>query len=202
VLSCLGSPPVIIWPLTAAAITAIIFPSDCVGFRPLAPSLVELPHSLNVSDRRRNTLKSAHNRSESLCAGLSVPCRIFWAWFGRALGFNSVRSRFLAWSFEAFGALWAQPSSCGEAHVQRAKRSCQRLHPLRARNETRPQRWPFLWVVFIFDPSDGPEGQFSWRILMKFRDKRRLQKRSSLGLGVHSGALSLDVVWLYLGWGN
>ncbi len=27
-------------------------------------------------DRRRNTTKSGQNRSESLCAGLSVPCRI------------------------------------------------------------------------------------------------------------------------------
>jgi hypothetical protein len=39
----------------------------------------ELSHSLNVSDRGRNTPKWAHNRSESLCAGLCDPCRICWA---------------------------------------------------------------------------------------------------------------------------
>ena len=34
--------------------------------------------SLKVSDRRRNTPKSGQNRSESLCAGLWAPCRVFW----------------------------------------------------------------------------------------------------------------------------
>ncbi len=37
--------------------------------RPCAFISAELPHSLKVSDRRRNTPKSAQNRSESLCAG-------------------------------------------------------------------------------------------------------------------------------------
>ncbi len=44
----------------------------------------ELSHSLKFSDRRRNTRKSGQNRSESLCAGLWSPCRVFWAWFGPA----------------------------------------------------------------------------------------------------------------------
>ena len=52
----------------------------------------ELSHSLKVSDRRRNTPKSAQNRSESLCVGLWVPCRIFWAWFDPALGPNPARN--------------------------------------------------------------------------------------------------------------
>jgi hypothetical protein len=38
--------------------------------------------TVEVSDRRRNTTKSGNDRSESLCAGLLSPCRIFWAWFG------------------------------------------------------------------------------------------------------------------------
>ncbi len=41
----------------------------------------ELSHGLKVSDRRRNTPKSAQNRSVSLCADLWVPCLIFWASF-------------------------------------------------------------------------------------------------------------------------
>ena len=45
-------------------------------------SSAELSHSLKVSDRRRNMTKSGQNRSESLCAGLWVPCRVFWVWFG------------------------------------------------------------------------------------------------------------------------
>ncbi len=56
-------------------------------------SSAELFRSLKVSDRRRNAPKSAQYRSESLCAGLWAPCRIFWAWFGQALGPNPVRSR-------------------------------------------------------------------------------------------------------------
>ncbi len=55
--------------------------------------------------------KPVQNRSESLCAGSWVPCRIFWAWFGPALGPNPVRNcRFPAGSLEVFGALLAQPS--------------------------------------------------------------------------------------------
>ncbi len=45
------------------------------------------------SDRRRNTPKSAHNLSESLCAGLWVPCQIFWACIDPALGTIPVRNR-------------------------------------------------------------------------------------------------------------
>ncbi len=72
-------------------------------------SSAELSHFLKVSDRRRNTPKSAHYRSESLCAGL--PCRIFGVWFGQVLGPNPVRNRrFLAGSLKVFGALVAQPS--------------------------------------------------------------------------------------------
>ncbi len=70
----------------------------------------ELFRSLKVSDRRRHTPKSAQNRSESLCAGLWVPCRIFWAWFGLALGPNPNRNRgFPAGSLNVFGAFLAQP---------------------------------------------------------------------------------------------
>ncbi len=50
----------------------------------------ELSHGLKVSDRRRNTPKSVQNPSESLCAGLWVPCRVFWVGFGPALGRNPV----------------------------------------------------------------------------------------------------------------
>jgi hypothetical protein len=59
--------------------------------------------------------KSAQHRSESLCAGLWAPCRIFWAGFGPAFGPasgpNPARNRrFLAGSLKVFGALTAQPS--------------------------------------------------------------------------------------------
>ncbi len=37
----------------------------------------KLSHSLNVSDHCGNTPKSSQNRSESLCAGLWVPRRVF-----------------------------------------------------------------------------------------------------------------------------
>ena len=68
------------------------------------------PTDLENSDRRRNTPKSGHNRSESLCAGLWAPCRVFWAWFGPALGPNPARNRrFPAGSLKVFGALLAQP---------------------------------------------------------------------------------------------
>ncbi len=64
-----------------------------------------------VSDRRRNMPKRAQNRSEPLCAGLWVPCRVFWGWFGAALGSHPIRNRrFLAGSLKVFGALLAQPS--------------------------------------------------------------------------------------------
>ncbi len=51
-----------------------------------------LASSLEVSDRRRNTPKSAQNRSESLCAGPWVPRRVFWAW-SPSLGQNLARIR-------------------------------------------------------------------------------------------------------------
>ena len=74
----------------------------------------ELSHSLKVSDRRRNTPKSVQNRSESLCVGLGVPCRIFWVWFDPALGPNPARNRrFPTGSLKVFGALLAQPSVFG-----------------------------------------------------------------------------------------
>ena len=71
--------------------------------------LAELSHILEVSDRRRNTPNLDRNRSESLCAGLWVSCRIFWAWVGPALGPNLVR-RLPAGSLKVIGALLAQPS--------------------------------------------------------------------------------------------
>ncbi len=62
-----------------------------------------------TTDRRRNTPKSAQNRSESLSPGLSVPCRVFWAWFGAALGPKPVRNRrFPAGSLKVFRALWCR----------------------------------------------------------------------------------------------
>ena len=65
------------------------------------------------SDRRRNTPKSGQNRSESLCAGLWAPCRVFGAWFGFVLGPNPGRNRrFPAGSLNIFGALLAQPRWC------------------------------------------------------------------------------------------
>ena len=70
------------------------------------PKTVELYHRLKVSARRRNTPKSAQSRSRSLCSGLWVPCRIFWAWFGPALGPNTAWNRsFPAGSLRCFGAL-------------------------------------------------------------------------------------------------
>ncbi len=74
-------------------------------------SQTPVSHSLQVSDRRRNTTKSGQNRSESLCAGLGAPCRLFWAWFGFALGPSPGRNRrFPAGSLKVFGALLVQPS--------------------------------------------------------------------------------------------
>ncbi len=71
-------------------------------------SSAELPHRTKVSDPRRNTPKSDQNRSESLCAGLWVPCRMFWAWFGFVLGPIPVRNRRCpAGSLQVFGALLA-----------------------------------------------------------------------------------------------
>ncbi len=50
----------------------------------VTPHSAERSHSLKVSDRRRNTTRSGQNRSESSGAGLWVPCRVFWTWFGAA----------------------------------------------------------------------------------------------------------------------
>jgi hypothetical protein len=73
-------------------------------------SSAELSHSLKASDRRRNTPKSAQNRSGSSCTGLWAPCRIFGAWFGPALAPNPARNRTLpAGSLKVVGALLAQP---------------------------------------------------------------------------------------------
>ncbi len=73
-------------------------------------SSAKLSHSLKVSEHRRNTPKSAQNRSESLCAGRWVQCRIFWAWFGFALGPHPARNRrFPTGSLQVVGALLAQP---------------------------------------------------------------------------------------------
>ncbi len=52
------------------------------GKWPAHPS--NLSRSLKVLDRGRNTQKPVRNRSESCCAGLWAPCRVFWAWFGPA----------------------------------------------------------------------------------------------------------------------
>ncbi len=79
---------------------------------PLGPTRnsAELSHSSKGSGRRRNTPTSAQNRSESLCAALWIVCRIFWAWFGPALGQIPIRNRrFPAGSFPVFGALVARP---------------------------------------------------------------------------------------------
>ena len=94
--------------------------SHCDGLAPapnpqVAQTLdsAELSRSLKVSDRRRNTPKSAQNRSESLRAGLWVPWRIFWAWFCCVLDRNPARHRrFPAGSLKVFGALLAQPRRC------------------------------------------------------------------------------------------
>ncbi len=49
--------------------------------------------------------KAVQIRSESLCANLRAPRRIFWAWFGPALGPNPARKRrFPAGFLKAFGA--------------------------------------------------------------------------------------------------
>ncbi len=70
-------------------------------------NLTELSHSSKFANRRRNTPKSDHNRSESLCAGLWVPCRVLRAWFGPACGPNPARSRrLLAGSLKFVGALF------------------------------------------------------------------------------------------------
>ncbi len=53
----------------------------------------EPSHNFTVSGRRRNATKTGKNRSESLCAGLWVPCRVFKPWFGAALGPNPIRNR-------------------------------------------------------------------------------------------------------------
>ncbi len=63
--------------------------SSCKGGAEKASTLpppsidsAELSHSSQVLYRRRNTPKSAQNRWESVCAGLWVPCRVFWVRFG------------------------------------------------------------------------------------------------------------------------
>ena len=74
----------------------------------VAPSMPEASaaHNLKVSDRRRNRPTSAQNRSESLCVGLRVPCRICWARFGQTSGADRVRSRrFPAGSLKISGPL-------------------------------------------------------------------------------------------------
>ncbi len=90
------------------------FGSRCEPVPPRAEANLgsaELSHSLKVSDRRRKTPKSAQNPSESWCASLWAPCRVFWAWFCPALRPNSVRDRrFPAGSLQVFRALLAQPS--------------------------------------------------------------------------------------------
>ncbi len=55
----------------------------------------ELSHSLEVSDRRRNTPKSGQNRSELVCASLWAPSADFWfgfVQFGTDLGPKSAIS--------------------------------------------------------------------------------------------------------------
>ncbi len=59
--------------------------------------------------RRRNTTKSGQNRSESLGAGLWVPCRLFWAWFGAR------KRRFPARSVKMCGPLLPQPILAGSS---------------------------------------------------------------------------------------
>ncbi len=88
------------------------FPVPAVesGPPPAPRSSAELLTVSQISDRSRNTPKSAQNRSESLCAGLWVPSRTFWAWFVPALGRNPARNRrFPAGSLKVVGALVAQP---------------------------------------------------------------------------------------------
>ncbi len=90
---------------------------------------VELSHSLKVSNRRRHAPKSCQNRSESLCAGLWAPCRVFWAWFGLVLGPLLVRNRrFPAGSLKIAEARLAQPS-----HVLYHLGSATMLRQLRGR---------------------------------------------------------------------
>ncbi len=78
-------------------------------------------HSLKVSDRRRNTPKSVQIRPDSLCAGLWVPCRIFGAWSGPALGPNPARHRIFVrvWGF---GARLASPHRMGNPRFRGYRR--------------------------------------------------------------------------------
>ncbi len=93
------------------------FPSPGDGKLTTVPNRVsvsaELSYSLKVSDRHRNTPKSAQSRSESLCASLWVSYRVFWAWLGFALGPTPARNR--AGSLKVCGALLAQQSCCDMA---------------------------------------------------------------------------------------
>jgi hypothetical protein len=68
----------------------------------------------NMRSQASGSRGGADSFALSLCAGLWVPCRIFWAWFGPALGPNPARyRRFPAGFFEVFRALLAQPRQCG-----------------------------------------------------------------------------------------
>ncbi len=59
----------------------------------------------------RIVVETRRNRSRIVRNGFWVPCRIFLAWFGPALGSNPVRNRrFPAGSLKVFGAMLAQPS--------------------------------------------------------------------------------------------
>ncbi len=90
--------------------------SEC--FTEVTNGASELSSSLEVSDRRRNTPKAVQIRSESLCAGLWVLCRIFWAWFGPVVGPNPARNRRLPDEFlKVFGALLAQPKVVSQRKV-------------------------------------------------------------------------------------
>ena len=79
------------------------------GLGSLGVFSAELSHSFKVSDRRRNTQKSAQNRSESLCAGLRAPCQIFGLGLAQLLGPNPARNRrFPAGSLKVVGAFVVQ----------------------------------------------------------------------------------------------
>ncbi len=97
-------------PQVAAAMPALFQWSDCMRGPPTgSDDSAQLSRNFNVYVRRRNTRKSGQHRSDSLCAGLRVQCRVFWVWFGPPLGQNPARNRrFPAGSLEVFGALSAQ----------------------------------------------------------------------------------------------
>ncbi len=74
-----------------------------------AVDMTELSHFLKVSDRRRSTPKSGQNHSESLCAGLRAPCRVFGACSGLAVARLEIEDPRPGPSLRVFGALLAQP---------------------------------------------------------------------------------------------